>query len=138
MEIRKKFNELIPIMEDAYKAEKLISKKIFSISSRLKVSDINISNDKISCVYNIDSKYKIKLNFTRNSEDYIEFKTTLPSLFYIIIFGGFLGLRFNNELGLLLGVILGVSIFWGISILVNNYFQRVMWDRINERWNSVI
>ena len=138
MEIRKKFNELIPIMEDAYKAEKLISKKIFSISSRLKVSDINITNDKISCAYNIDSKYKIKLNFTRNSEDYIEFKTTLPSLFYIIIFGAFLGLRFNNELGLLLGVILGVCIFWGISILVNNYFQRVMWDRINERWNSVI
>ncbi len=139
MEIRKKFDDLIPLMEDAFLAEKLISKRIIGVSSKLKVTDIQISNEKISCTYHIDSKYKVNLTFVKLSSGYIDFVTSSPSIIYMLLIGGFLGFRMSlhQHFNTVFGVLLGVVIFFFINFLVNNYFQRKLWDRINERWSSV-
>ena len=140
MEIRKKFDDLIPLMEDAFLAEKLISKRIVSISSTQKVTDIQISNENISCIYNIDRKYKVNLSFVRLPSGYIDFVSSTPSIFYMLLIGGIFGFRMSikQHFNAIFGVLIGVTIFLFFNFIVNKYLQRKLWDRINERWSSVI
>jgi hypothetical protein len=125
-------------MADQFKAEKLIAKKGFStILSGNKVTDISIGESEISCVYNLDRKYKYNLKFTKTHNGNIDFKLSFPSLIYLLLIGALIGFRFMDTMGFF-GVILGVLIFYIINLLVKNYLQSKVWYRINDNWKEVV
>lgn len=139
MEIRKKFDDLVVIMNDPFKAEKLISKKFkLDLYAKFnnKVTEIIIDEYEVKCSYNVDAFYKFNLKFKKTSDGYIDFSLSAPSLFYLIIIGGILGIRLIDNIGYI-GIFIGVGVFALISYGYKSYLQQSIWNRINERWNQI-
>ena len=138
MEIRQKFDDLIDIMNDPFKAEELISKKHkLDLYGKInnKVSSIFIDEDNglIKCTYNLDGFYKFNLKFIRTIDGYVDFKLSAPSLIYLIIIGAILGFRLSSTMGYM-GIVVGVGVFAIISYIYKLYLQKTIWTRINKRW----
>lgn len=136
MEIQRKFDDLRVYMGDQFKAEKLIAHKRISTLPGNKVRDIIIGENEVKCVY-VTGKFKYNLKFTKTEVGNIDFKLSLASMYYLLIMGALIGLRFIDDMGFW-GVIVGVLIFYIINIIMVNYLQSKVWYRINDNWKEIV
>jgi hypothetical protein len=136
MIINKQFDELKQIFNDAQQTENLIAKKYLVNLKKKKIENIKIEGNSINCTYSPDNKYSYKLKFVKTGEGLIEFSVKIPSLVYLVVVGGLIGSRFIDEVGII-GIILGIGLFFVISLVFKSFVKNGIKNRIIKNWDEV-
>ncbi len=136
MIINKQFDELKQIFNDEQQTENLIAKKYLVNLKKKKIENIKIEENSINCTYSPDNKYSYKLKFVKTGEGLIEFNVKIPSLVFLVLVGGLIGSRFIDEVGII-GIILGIGLFFMISLVFKSFVKNGIKNRIIKNWDEV-
>jgi hypothetical protein len=136
MIINKQFDELKQIFNDEQQTENLIAKKYLVNLKKKKIENIKIEENSINCTYSPDNKYSYKLKFVKTGEGLIEFSVKIPSLVFLVLVGGLIGSRFIDEVGII-GIILGIGLFFMISLVFKSFVKNGIKNRIIKNWDEV-
>jgi len=134
MLIKRDFDQLKKILSDPEKAEGLIAYNGPSLEllEYKKINIEDIAEDKITGTYT-HSRYHYVIEFSRNTDNYIEYniKTSRFGYWFLIILT--LILTFKH-------ISFGVfpAIIFLIIYLVNNQISTGIYNRINKRWDDFV
>ena len=133
MLIKKDFDQLKKILSDPEKAERLIAYNgpSFELLEYKKVNIENIGDDKITGTYT-HSRYHYVIEFSRNTDNYIEYNIQTSRFNYWVLIILTVVLSFKH-----ISFIAFPLIIFLIILLVNNQIKTGIYNRINKRWDDL-